>query len=163
MSRGRVWIRALLGITLVGACVAAAIAPALTMVQAAPPPIPPAASLAPSNLVISSFRFRGSAGNTDEYVQIYNRSCDTAETLTGYKLMASDDAAKKLLYTFPDGSSLPAGGYYLIKGAGYDDATNPGGNAPVVPPVSYDPDASTYDISGTTGGVALLNSSDNQV
>src|SRR5512144_198396 len=116
MRRNRAWIRAVLGFMLVAACLAAAIAPALSMVQAAPRFAP---AVAPGNLVISSFRFSGSAGPGDEYVEIFNRSCDdvNAINLSGYQLRASTGSTLgTVIYTFPAGTTIDAGQYYLVGG-----------------------------------------------
>ncbi|MGE5073125.1 MAG: hypothetical protein ACM3MF_06825, partial [Anaerolineae bacterium] len=65
MKRKRAWIRALLGVMLVCACLGAAVAPALTTVQASLAPV----SAAPGDIVISSFRFSGPNGTEDDFVE----------------------------------------------------------------------------------------------
>src|SRR5512146_1973828 len=120
MKRSRVWIRALLGFTLVVACLAAAIAPALSNAQAAPPPVPAFISEPPGSLVISSFRFGSSTGTSDEYVEIFNRSAcgATPIDLTNYELRATSASTDLgAIYNFPDGASLNPGEYYLVHGA----------------------------------------------
>jgi hypothetical protein len=145
----------LLGFTLVAACLAAAIAPALSMAQAAPPPVPAFVSEPPGGLVISSFRFAGSAGSTDEYVEIFNRSaCGTAAIpLNNYELRAKSGSLNLgVIYTFP-AVNLNPGEYYLVHGAQFTSAA-PGGTAPIGN-AAYD-QAST-DIDNAVGSVALFD------
>ena len=123
--------------------------------------------VAPGNLVIREFRSRGPAGIHDEYVEVVNK---TAASLT---LAATDGSAgfgiagqnvggacpagsTQLLASIPNGTVIPAGGFYLAAnttpGTGYS-LMNYGGAL-----------ASTADSTWTNdlcdnSGVALFSSS----
>ncbi|HEX8475552.1 MAG TPA: lamin tail domain-containing protein [Pyrinomonadaceae bacterium] len=71
-------------------------------------------------VLISEFRFRGSAGATDEFTELYNNT-DTALDISGYTIQS---VTAGLVHTVPGalGSSttvIPARGHYLVTGAGY--------------------------------------------
>ena len=54
-----------------------------------------------------------------EYVEIFNRSCDdvNAINLSGYQLRASTGSTLgTVIYTFPAGTTIDAGQYYLVGG-----------------------------------------------
>src|SRR5512138_1092936 len=116
MKRNRAWIRALLGIMLVAACLGAAIAPALTTVQASVAPV----SAPPGEIVISRFRFNGPGGAEDDFVEIFNRSCTASIPLSGWELRRSHLTEQSVTYQFPSGFSLGPGQYYLIGGTSYN-------------------------------------------
>jgi hypothetical protein len=78
----------------------------------------PAATV--GQVLISEFRFRGSAGATDEFTELYNNT-DVGLDISGYTLQS---VTAGLVHTVPGalGSSttiIPARGHYLITGAGY--------------------------------------------
>jgi endonuclease G len=64
-------------------------------------------------VIISEFRFRGTNGATDEFVELYNQT-DQAVGMTGWTLVSGGT----VLYTISSGS-IPARGHYLITGANY--------------------------------------------
>ena len=142
MSRTRLFVRILLALLLVGGCFAAIIAPLLTPpAQAAPPR---ASSAPPGDIVISQFRFQGA-----QFIEIFNRSCDTAVPVAGYTVRASSGGGtgSTLIYTFPTGASIASGHYFLLGGPGYAGSPTPD-------------DTYTSGIDSTNGGVAILPSAD---
>lgn len=82
---------------------------------------PPATA---GQVLINEFRFRGSAGAADEFVELYNNT-DTTLDISGYTLWAITAAgAQNARFTAPGaiGSStttIPGRGHYLITGASY--------------------------------------------
>ncbi len=110
-----------------------------------------------SPLVISEFRFRGTNGANDEFVEIYNNT-DTDHTVassdgsSGYALAASDGVVR---FVIPNGTVIPARGHYLgVNSIAYSLALYPAGNGATA----------TGDASFTTdipdnNGVALFSSS----
>ena len=82
------------------------------------PALAPAATA--GQVLISEFRFRGAAGATDEFTELYNNT-DTALDISGHTLQS---VTAGLVHTVPGalGSNttiIPARGHYLITGAGY--------------------------------------------
>ncbi len=65
-------------------------------------------------VVISEFRFRGTGGATDEYVELYNQT-DQAVGLNGMSLVTSGGT---VIATVASGS-VPARSHYLFAGTGY--------------------------------------------
>lgn len=84
----------------------------------------PLADAAPSHVVVSSFRFRGPAGASDEYVELQNPT-DAPVDLSGWKLQgcSSTGASPTERLAFPPGATLPPRRYLLIAGPGYAGAT----------------------------------------
>jgi len=74
-------------------------------------------ALAP--VIISEFRFRGSSGPLDEFIELYNNS-DSPADISGYSLHTlTPDGAQTLVLILPGGigsntSVIPARGHYLI-------------------------------------------------
>jgi hypothetical protein len=64
------------------------------------------------NIIISEFRFRGTNGATDEFVELYNQT-DQPIDITGWTLISFS----RLLHTAS--GSIPARSHYLITGASY--------------------------------------------
>jgi endonuclease G len=64
-------------------------------------------------VIISEFRFRGTAGATDEFVELYNQT-DQTVGITGWSVVSGGT----VLHTVASGS-IPARSHYLITGAGY--------------------------------------------
>src|SRR5215213_8500179 len=95
-----------------------------------------------TDLVISEFRFHGSAGAGDEFIEIYNPTTSPVN-LNGWKLSGSNNAGSSgTRYTFAADLFLQPGQHYLISHNSYND--------PVAADVTYG--------SGITddGGVALV-------
>jgi endonuclease G len=97
--------------------------------------------IATPQVIISEFRFRGTNGATDEFVELYNQT-DQAVGITGWTLVSGGT----VLHTVSSGS-IPARGHYLITGATYSL------------PAASDA-ALTTDIPDGAG-VALFNNSSN--
>lgn len=142
MKRSRSFVRGLLGVLLAAASLLAALVPMIAPVVAAPN-----AAAAPGNMVISEFRFRGTGGEADEFIELFNRSCSATIDLQGWTLRFSNAATNDVLHQFPSGSAIPLapGRYYLLastasSSAGSADATYSGG------------------VPSATGGVALFDS-----
>ena len=72
-------------------------------------------------IVIGEVQTRGSAGATDEFVELYNLSAN-AVNISGYKLYyrAKDSDISYTRYTVPSGTTLQPYQHYLIVGSGYD-------------------------------------------
>ena len=70
-------------------------------------------------VIISEFRFRGSSGPLDEFIELYNNS-DSPADISGYSLHTlTPDGAQTLVLILPGGigsntSVIPARGHYLI-------------------------------------------------
>jgi|GEM_PF-1074431 len=102
-------------------------------------------------LVISEFRLRGTAGENDEYIEIYNTN-NTPYTIasvsgTGLGVAASDGLTRAFI---PNGTVIPAHGHYLITGPAYSLA-NYGGTGAAAGNTSY--------VTGIpdNAGIALFN------
>ena len=76
---------------------------------------------ASASVLISEFRFRGTGGASDEFVELYNNS-DAPVTVCatdgsgGWALVASDGLTR---FTVPNGTVIPARGHYLATGSAY--------------------------------------------
>ncbi|HYN84598.1 MAG TPA: lamin tail domain-containing protein, partial [Pyrinomonadaceae bacterium] len=96
----------------------------------APLPLAPATE---GQLVISEFRYNGTAGPLDEFIEIYNNSgadltVQTSDLSAGYAVVASDGITR---FTIPNGTVIPARGHYLGCNSsvnGYSVASYPAGN-----------------------------------
>ena len=72
-------------------------------------------------ILISEFRFRGSAGANDEFIELYNPTTRTID-ISGFKIFRSNaSAVTSLLATINSGILLPPGCYYLLTNSGYND------------------------------------------
>jgi len=86
------------------------------------PPVAVPATI--GQVLINEFRFRGSGGAADEFVELYNATNNPLD-ISGYTLHALTAAgAQNLRFTAPGalGSNttvIPAGGHHLITGASY--------------------------------------------
>jgi hypothetical protein len=65
------------------------------------------------HVIISEFRFRGTNGATDEFVELYNQT-DQSKDITGWSLVSGGT----VLHTVASGS-IPARSHYLMAGADY--------------------------------------------
>jgi subtilisin-like proprotein convertase family protein len=114
-------------------------------------PVPPAAGGA---LLISEFRVRGPNGANDEFIEIYNNS-NVAHTVVsssgaGYGIAASDGTTR---CTIPNGTVLPARGYFLcVNSAAYSLANHPAGSG-----VTASGNASYVTDIPDNAGIALFN------
>ena len=102
--------------------------------------------LPPEGLVISEFRTRGTNGDDDEYVEIYNPTSGSVY-MGGWQLWRSSGCGLVTtpLFTFPDDLRLPAGHHFLA--------------ASVNLSLSISPDLVFAGELSDTGGIALLNRS----
>src|SRR5215471_8149179 len=85
---------------------------------------------AAGSLIISEFRWRGPAGATDEFIEIYNDSgvdhTVTAVSGSGYAIAASDGVIR---CTIPNGTVIPARGHWLcVNSTNYSLSSYPAGN-----------------------------------
>ena len=92
-----------------------------------------------------------------QFVELYNPGTAPAD-VSGWQLQYTSAAAGRngttitTLATLPSGTSIPAGGYYLIGGAGYVSAgTQPPDNQSFT-------QSSTTQLSQTGGGIAIADS-----
>src|SRR5215213_6213558 len=75
-----------------------------------------------TDLVISEFRFHGSAGAGDEFIEIYNPTTSPVN-LNGWKLSGSNNSGSSgNRYTFTTDIFLQPGQHYLITHNNYNDA-----------------------------------------
>lgn len=76
----------------------------------------------PGDILISEFRFRGSAGASDEFIELYNPTTHAID-ISGYKIFRSTNAGSKFLQaTINSGVTLQPGCHYLITNStAYDD------------------------------------------
>lgn len=88
----------------------------------------PFALAAPSGVVISEARFRGPAGGNDEFVELLNAT-GAPVAIGGWKIQGSNSAGtNSARATVPAGTTLPAGGRYLIANtaaSGYSGTATP--------------------------------------
>lgn len=75
-----------------------------------------------SDIKISEFRFRGSGGSQDEFIELYNTASynvviTSADKSGGWALVSP---SLKVLAVIPNGTVVPAGGYLLIANSMYD-------------------------------------------
>ncbi len=102
----------------------------------------------------------GGGGNSNavlksDFVELHNRS-NMPVSLEGWSLhyasAASMSAKASGKTTFAPGTSIPAGGYFLVEGASGGDAGMP---APAADSLFGEPDAGLVNLSGTNGKVFL--------
>ena len=114
-----------------------------------------ASHTASAQLIISEFRYNGTNGPNDEFIEIYNNSgadftVNAADASAGFAVAASDGVAR---FTIPNGTVIPARGHYLgVNSVSYTLASYPAGNG-----TTATGDATyTLDIPDNVG-VALFN------
>jgi hypothetical protein len=82
-------------------------------------------------LIISEFRWNGTNGPSDEFIEIYNNS-DSDVTVNAFDGSAGFAFAKSTgttLFTIPNGTVIPARGHYLgCNSVAYSQASYPAGN-----------------------------------
>ncbi|HYP53546.1 MAG TPA: hypothetical protein VEQ42_08400, partial [Pyrinomonadaceae bacterium] len=110
---------------------------------------------ASAQLIISEFRYNGTNGPNDEFIEIYNNSgadftVNAADASAGFAVAASDGVAR---FTIPNGTVIPNRGHYLgCNSVGYSLASMPAGNGTTATcDATY-----TLDIPLNTG-IALFN------
>jgi hypothetical protein len=120
--------------------------------------------LSQSTTVVISQAYGGGGGSTGtykfDYVELHNISSST-QSLTGMSLQygsASGNfgATTSIVYAFPTGTSIPAGGYLLVQ---LGSAGSAGANLPV----AADLVTTNLSMSGSSGKVALVNSTTGNV
>ena len=104
---------------------------------------------APSDLVISQFRLGTTALETDEVIELYNRSCTNTIDLNGWTVEGSKGANAIVLKGFLVSTPIGPGQYFLLASSSFD-AANPG-----VTDAIYDPIAGG-GVDSMLGGVALF-------
>ena len=78
-----------------------------------------------TNIVISEFRFRGSNGANDEFIELYNPTLSSVD-ISGWLIRGSNNAGTVTTRaTLPALTILKPGQYYLIANTGYNDSTIP--------------------------------------
>ena len=118
-----------------------------------------------NNLLISEFRLRGPDGARDEFVEVYNPTDSPLTVFTtdgsdGWTLVHSSSAGTITpLASIPNGTVIPAKGYYLMTNevratgiAPYSMSTAPTGN----PVRTADSDAMWTPDNADNGGLALF-------
>ena len=72
-------------------------------------------------ILISEFRFRGSAGASDEFIELYNPTTRAID-ISGFKIFRSSATGTKTLQATINASViLPSGCHYLLTNTAYDD------------------------------------------
>lgn len=93
----------------------------------AAPELQTATPTAPNHIVISEFRFDGSNGAGDDFVEVFNPTGGTVD-ISGWKIRGSNNAgAVSNRYTFPANTVIQPGQHYLITGSSYDDGVTSDG------------------------------------
>ena len=109
--------RGLFFILLVAALCGGLALPAISLPARAAPQMVPS-----TDLVISEFRFRGSAGASDEFIEIYNLSTSPVN-LNGWQIRGSSNTGSTgSRYTFSTDVFLLPGQHYLVANNSYNDA-----------------------------------------
>jgi hypothetical protein len=73
----------------------------------------------PSPILVSEFRFRGSAGGNDEYIEVYNNTNSPITVAdsgagTGYAVVGTNNTGTfSTRFVIPNGTVIPARGHYL--------------------------------------------------
>ncbi|MFH1185419.1 MAG: lamin tail domain-containing protein [Chloroflexota bacterium] len=98
------------------------------------------------DIVISEFRFRGSGGEPDEFVELFNQTCATSINLKNWKVRISQGLLTSEVTPFPSDFLLAPGQHYLFAPPPYDSP------APAVP---ADADLGV-GIPSVDGGIALF-------
>src|SRR5512138_892527 len=81
---------------------------------------------ASTSIVISEFRTRGPNGGNDEFIELYNLSSSTVNVENWTISYSSSGGTSSDRYTFPAGSSLTPGQYFLLANSdGYSGSTIP--------------------------------------
>lgn len=121
-----------------------------------PKPVPPGST----PFLISEFRFRGPAGEDDEFIEIYNNSdgniiVNAADASAGWALVASDGIVR---FVIPNGTLIPRRSHYLaVNALGYSLGMYPSSeNRTATADISY-----MLDIPDK-GGVALFRTTNPQ-
>jgi len=121
-DQARRFIAALmLGMLLAAAVLSALLQPvrAASLKQATATPTPS------THVVISEFRFSGSAGASDEFVEIFNPTSASID-ISGWRIRGTNNAGSvSNRYTFPASTTIDPGQHYLIVGSGFDDGISP--------------------------------------
>lgn len=97
---------------------------------------PPAPCIPPTTLIISEFRFRGTAGSNDEFIEFYNKSDSpitvcTADQSAGWALSArnASGSTTTTVFVIPNGQTIPGRGHLLaVNNGGYSLSEYPAGN-----------------------------------
>lgn len=113
--------RALLAFAILALFCAGIFAPRLQDVAARP------VIQAATNIVISEFRFRGSNGGNDEFIELYNPTNSSID-ISGWEIHGSNNVGStSLKVTIPATTILSSGQYYLITNngtSGYNDSVS---------------------------------------
>jgi hypothetical protein len=126
-----------------------------------PASCPALGAIGVGDLVISEFRFNGTNGTNDEFIELYNKT-DSPIIVTAFDgsagfTLAAPNAGGVLttLATIPSGATIPARGHYLVanNSAGGYSLSNYGGTDKAAPDATY-----TADIPDNSG-VALFRTS----
>jgi hypothetical protein len=126
-----------------------------------PAACPTVGAIGIGDLVISEFRLRGTTGENDEFIELYNRTnapiiVNAFDGSAGFTLAAPNTSGVlTVLATLPTGATIPARGHYLIANnaaSGYS-LSDYGGPGKAAPDATY-----ATDIPDNTG-VALFRTS----
>lgn len=97
---------------------------------------PPAPCVPPTTLIISEFRFRGTAGSNDEFIEFHNKSDSpitvcTADQSAGWALSArnASGSTTTTVFVIPNGQTIPGRGHLLaVNNGGYSLSGYPAGS-----------------------------------
>src|SRR5690349_6260223 len=117
MQHSKSFWRGLFFILLITALCGGMVLPTLSLPARAAPQMQAA-----TDVVISEFRFRGSAGAADEFIEIYNPTTSPVD-LNGWQVRGSNNSGSSgNRYTFNTSVVLQPGQHYLLANTGYDDS-----------------------------------------
>ena len=107
---------------------------------------PNAAQVSP-NFVISQFQVAGGSA-TDEFIELHNISSNTVD-LNGYRVVYRSAAGTNdvAMVEWTTGTTVPAGGFYLIANSTYDGTV----------PSNINYNVSMVSMSASGGGIAIRN------
>jgi hypothetical protein len=126
-----------------------------------PAACPTVGAIGIGDLIISEFRLRGTNGENDEFIELYNKTnspiiVSAFDGSAGFTLAAPNTSGVlTALATIPTGATIPARGHYLIANnaaSGYS-LSNYGGTDKAAPDATY-----AADIPDTSG-IALFRTS----
>ena len=116
-----------------------------------------APAVATSGAIISEFRFRGTNGSKDEYVEIYNTT-NGLLNISGWSIRYSNSSGGLTIASVPDNTVLPARGHFLFSGASFSLGNIAEGDAPLHVNAAGAVDATVDALDD--GGVELRNAQD---